>query len=109
MNYTPQITEKLVKDYVELNRSVDDIAAELDIQKRSVIAKLSSLGVYRRKQYRDKRGEIPIKKSEYIDSIAKTLNLTPDELESLEKVNKRILQIIDTKLKPDPKPDQKDK
>jgi len=103
VKYTQEITKKLLKDYVELQIPVEVIAEELKVQKRSVIAKLSDLGVYKRAPYLDKTGKKPIRKSEYIASIALTLNCSVDELDSLEKVNKRILEILDKRLK-EPKP-----
>lgn len=98
MKYTPEITEKLKNDYLELNKPVEEIATDLGIAKRSVIAKLSSLGIYKRKPYIDKTGKPPVKKSEYIESISKSLGIPVDVLDSLEKVNKHILHIIDQKL-----------
>ena len=65
---------------------------------RSIIAKLSSLGVYKKKEYLTKRGEVPIKKEEYIDRIAKLLDVNAEFLESLEKVNKAVLALISTRL-----------
>lgn len=62
---------------------------------RSIIAKLSSLGVYTRKPYTNKRGELPTKKSEHIERIAVLLNMNLELLESLEKVNKVVLQRIE--------------
>lgn len=112
MKYTPEITKKLIKDWEEDGKTVEEIAVALTaetgqtVPKRSVVAKLSSLGIYERKQYVDKTGKVPVKKCEYINSISKSLKMTPDELESLEKVTKRILAILDQRLQPDPKPDQ---
>ena len=65
---------------------------------RSIIAKLSSLGVYKKKEYLTKRGEVPVKKEEYIDRIAKLLDVNAEFLESLEKVNKAVLALISLKL-----------
>ena len=65
---------------------------------RSVIAKLSSLGIYKKKEYLTKRGEIPIKKEEYIEKIAALLDVNAEFLESLEKVNKAVLALIALKL-----------
>jgi len=45
-----------------------------------------------------KRGEIPVKKDEYIERIAKLLDVNSDMLESLEKVNKSVLALIEKKL-----------
>jgi len=84
MKYTKEITDKMMADYAN-EVSVDDIAAELDVPIRSVIAKLSSLGVYKKKQYTNKRGEVPIKKEEYIERIGALLDVNLDMLESLQK------------------------
>ena len=74
---------------------------------RSVIAKLSSLGVYKKKNYTNKRGEVPVKKSVHIENIAKLLNMDLELCESLEKVNKLVLVAIERALS-DPKPEQVD-
>ncbi|NDG56486.1 MAG: hypothetical protein EBX56_11165, partial [Betaproteobacteria bacterium] len=80
-----------------------EIAQSLDVPDRSVVAKLSSLGVYQKKQYLNKRGEVPIKKWEHIEQLAQILEVPSDQLESLEKVNKNVLVLIKNKLS-DPKP-----
>ena len=81
---------------------VSTIAQQLDLPERSVIAKLSSLGVYQKKTYVNKRGEVPVKKSEHIERIALLLDCDLELLESLEKVNKVVLKLIETRLS-DPK------
>ena len=108
MKYTKEITDKLVNDYTIENKSVEELALELEIPKRSLIAKLSSLGIYKRKPYVDKTGKPPVRKSELIDSIGVSLGIDPDQLDSLEKVTKRILETIDKRLKnsSDPKSDK---
>lgn len=97
MKYTPEVTNKLVADYQQ-GVSTEELAAQLDVPVRSVIAKLSSLGVYQRKSYLNKRGEVPIKKEEYIDRLAVLLNVSIDRLESLEKVNKNVLKLLEDAL-----------
>lgn len=97
MKYTKEITDRLVQDY-QAGKSVDELAEQLQVPSRSIIAKLSSLGVYQRKQYLNKRGEVPIKKSEYIERIGALLNMNLELLESLEKVNKTVLQVIEREL-----------
>ncbi len=112
MKYTKEITDKIINDYTIENKSVDELALEFEIPKRSLIAKLSSLGIYKRKPYVDKTGKPPVRKSELIDSIGVSLGIDPDQLDSLEKVTKRILETIDKRLKEgqsvnsDPKPQQ---
>lgn len=98
MKYTKEITDKMMADYAN-EVSVDDIAAELDVPVRSVIAKLSSLGVYKKKQYTNKRGEVPTKKEEYIQRIGALLDVNLDMIESLEKVNKSVLVMLEAALK----------
>lgn len=104
MKYTPEITKQIAEDY-QAGMSVAEIAAALASAndgiappERSVIAKLSSLGVYKKKVYTTKRGEVPIKKEEYIERIAVKLKVAPDVLESLEKVNKNVLAMLDNAL-----------
>jgi Mn-dependent DtxR family transcriptional regulator len=101
MKYTKEITDKLVADYLA-GISVADIASALEVPERSVIAKLSSLGVYKKKEYLNKRGETPIKKEEYIERLAALLGVSSDRLESLEKVNKSVLILLETALAPKP-------
>ena len=106
MKYTKEVTDKLIEDY-KAGVPVKDLALELDVPERSIIAKLSSLGVYQKKQYLNKRGELPVKKSEHIERIALLLDCNLELLESLEKVNKGVLKLIEDKLRSsDPKPHQ---
>lgn len=97
MKYTTEITNKIVADY-QNEVTVAEIAAELNVPERSIIAKLSSLGVYKKKQYLTKRGELPIKKEEYIERIGALLQVNLDTLESLEKVNKSVLALLEKRL-----------
>jgi hypothetical protein len=103
MKYTKEICDHMVAKYAA-GISVPELAQELDVPERSIIAKLSSLGVYQKKSYLNKRGEIPVKKSEHIERIAVLLNTNLELLESLEKVNKTVLVMIERALA-DPKPD----
>ena len=100
MKYTKEITDRLIEQY-KTGVHVQKIAQELEVPERSIIAKLSSLGVYQKKTYLNKRGEIPTKKAEHIENIAKLLKMDVELLESLEKVNKGILLAIETKLSQD--------
>ena len=53
MNYTPEITEEIVKSY-KSGQTVHDLAAHYKVPPRSIIAKLSQLGVYSKKIYLSK-------------------------------------------------------
>lgn len=101
MKYTKEICDRLVQDYTS-GVPVHQLAQQLQLPERSIIAKLSSLGVYQRKTYVNKRGEIPVKKSEHIERISILLDCDLELLESLEKVNKVVLKLIESRLS-DPK------
>lgn len=105
MKYTNESTKKLIDDY-QAGVTVSVLALQLQVPERSIIAKLSSLGVYQKKQYLNKRGEVPTKKAEHIERIAELLEVNLELLESLEKVNKQVLIMIERNLtaKSDPKP-----
>ena len=93
MKYTKEITDQIVELY-ESGVGVEQIAQQFDVPHRSVIAKLSSLGVYRKRQYVNKNGEVPVKKEFYIGRLAELLQENIELLESLEKVNKRVLVLL---------------
>ena len=93
MRYTQEITDRMVSQYKQ-QVPVTDIATELQVPERSIIAKLSSLGVYNKKPYLNKRGEPPVKKSEQITRLAELLSVDCEQLESLEKVNKTVLKLL---------------
>jgi hypothetical protein len=109
MRYTPEITAKLVEDY-KTGKSVTTLSVELTeietqrlgvytlVPERSIIAKLSNLGVYKKKEYLTKRGEVPIKKEEYIERIGRLLDIDLDLLESLEKVTKTALTLMEKRI-----------
>lgn len=100
MKYTKENTERLLVAYQAAPNidTVQKLAAEFSVPERSIIAKLSSMGVYQRKTYVNKRGEPPTKKSEHIENIAKLLNINLELLDSLEKVNKSVLLLIEKEL-----------
>ena len=105
MKYTKEITDKIVEQY-KSGATTLEIATTLGVPDRSIIAKLSSLGVYQKKTYLNKRGEVPVKKWEHIEQLAEILQVPSDQLESLEKVNKSVLILLTKRLgaELDPKP-----
>lgn len=117
MKYTNDLTKILLNCYTELNMDISAIATTLGAElrksdpsaqaptERSIIAKLSTLGVYKKKQYLTKRGEVPVRKSEYIEKIAALLETDVETLESLEKVNKNVLIMILKGLAPTSNPE----
>ena len=103
MKYTNELTKRISDEYTA-GKTVAQLAQELSselnevVPERSLIAKLSSLGIYKKKEYLTKRGELPIKKEEYIEKIAKLLDVNVEQLESLEKVTKNVLALIAVRL-----------
>jgi uncharacterized protein (DUF2267 family) len=99
MKYSEEDTQKLLDLYVNQKIGVGELAQNyFSVPERSIIAKLSSLGVYQRKEYRDKQGNPPIKKEEYVERIAKLLGARLEMLESLEKANKNVLKLLEDAL-----------
>lgn len=93
MKYTPELTKQLIEGY-RSGKNMVDLCGELDLPPRSAIAKLSSLGVYQKKGYVNKNGQVPVKKEQLIDRLVVLLEMTHEELESLTKCNKRVLERI---------------
>lgn len=100
MKYDKIATDRLTQVYTAnpTNSTVLALAAEFNVPDRSIIAKLASLGIYKRKEYLDKRGEKPLKKEKYVERIAELLGKDTELLESLEKVNKNVLKLLEAAL-----------
>lgn len=97
LNYTPEQTAQMVQDYVT-GVSVETIASNLGKTVRSVVAKLSREGVYKRKEYVTKTGEKPVAKESLADKIGVLVGLSEGEVDSLTKANKNALQKVLDKL-----------
>ncbi len=90
VNYTPEQTSAMLNDYAA-GVSVEAIAAAVGKSVRSVVAKLSREGVYKKKEYVTKNGEAVVKKDALADKMAEVFGLTEAETESLTKANKTAL------------------
>lgn len=93
VNYTPEMTAKMVADYTA-GVTVETIAESVGKTVRSVVAKLSREGVYRKKEYVSKTGEKPVKKDSVADAIGAVLGMSEGEIDSLAKANKSALNKI---------------
>ncbi len=93
VNYTPEQTAKMVADY-SAGVTVESIAETMGKTVRSVVAKLSREGVYRKKEYVSKTGEKPVKKDAHAEAIGAILQLSEGEVDSLTKANKSALKTI---------------
>lgn len=94
--YTDEELKKIIDKYLA-NPCLDTVsilAKEFDKPERSIISKLSALGVYKKKTYVSKTGEPPIKKEEYINRISALLDIDAQLLESLEKCTKYALSLM---------------
>lgn len=97
VNYTEEQTAKMVADYAA-GVTVESIAADLGKSVRSVVAKLSRSGVYKKKEYKTKAGEAVVKKDALADKMASVFDLTEAEADSLTKANKTALMKILSKV-----------
>jgi hypothetical protein len=97
VNYTPEQTASMLADYAG-GVTVEIIAQGLGKTVRSVVAKLSREGVYKRKEYTTKTGEAPVAKEYLADQVGALVGLSEGEIDSLTKANKTALAKILAKL-----------
>lgn len=92
-NYSEEMIATMTERYTaNPNRAtVDALAEEFDKTARSVISKLSTLGVYQKAERVTKRGEPIIKKEVYVAKIQEALGA---EFASLDKMNKADLEAL---------------
>ena len=100
MKYTIEQLAEIVEIYKETPtlETVNSLAKHYDIPPRSIIAKLSSMGIYKKKEYTNKRGETPTRKEEYIERISTMLDIDLALLDSMEKVTKMALVKLDERI-----------
>ena len=92
-NYTPEQTAHVVAEY-QAGASVEALAEAMGKSVRSIVAKLSREGVYKRKAYTNKQGEAPTSKDSLADQIGQIVGLSEADTESLTKANKSALKAI---------------
>lgn len=87
------------KDYDAIRTEVvDAFALKFGKGAKSIVAKLSRMGVYKAKEYKTKTGETPVKKDDRATFIGAVLRLSEADTDSLAKANKRALEAIATAL-----------
>ena len=95
VNYTPEQTKAILDAYDKGNGlTVEAIAEKMGKSVRSITAKLSREGVYKKKEYKTKNGEAVVKKDAHADAIGAILRLPENDIESLTKANKSALKAI---------------
>ncbi len=98
MSYSEELTAEIVAEYVAApcRETVDAIAERIDKSIRSVIAKLSSAGVYQTPERKTKTGEDIEKKEEMVVEICTWLGI---EAPTLAKTGKQDLKRVRDALK----------
>jgi hypothetical protein len=96
VNYTPEMTAAILAAYVlePTTETVKDLAAEFGKTTRSIIAKLSREGVYKKAEYVTKQGGKPETKETKVARIAAMLGVTSDKLNGLETATKMALDLV---------------
>lgn len=92
-NYTAEQTVEIVTAY-QAGETVEALAERFQKSVRSIVAKLSREGVYKKKEYTTKNGEKVVKKDAHADAIGAILKLAENDIESLTKANKSALRAI---------------
>jgi hypothetical protein len=96
-NYSAEVTEKLLAAWGTTDKSKDAVAllaVQFGKTARSIVAKLSREKVYVKQEYTTKTGAKPVSKEEHVTIIAAFCGVKADKLESLEKANKGVLQLL---------------
>jgi hypothetical protein len=92
VNYTAAIVAAYVA--ISISAIVEAMSLQFGKTVKSLIAKASRMGVYRKIEYTTKTGEKVVKKDEHADAIGAILRLTEAETDSLTKANKTALAKI---------------
>ena len=95
-NYTAEQVAEMRSLYTAnpTKETVAMLAAKFGKAEKSVIAKLSREGVYKKATYTTKNGETPIKKEDLASQIGAKLGMTEEQAESLAKANKTVLKKV---------------
>ena len=90
-NYTQEMVDTISSDYSAnpTRATVDALADKFDKTPRSIIAKLSALGIYVKAERVTKRGEPIVRKDELVAQVQQSLGF---EVPSLVKMTKVDLQ-----------------
>ena len=92
-NYTAEQTFEIITAY-QSGETVEALAEQFQKSVRSIVAKLSREGVYKKKEYKTKNGESVVKKDAHADAIGAILGLPENDIDSLTKANKNALKKI---------------
>ena len=92
-NYSESMISELTAQYTAnpVRATVDALADKFDKSPRSIIAKLSALGIYQKAEWVTKRGEPVVKKEFFVNAVNERLGR---ELPSVAKMTKVDLQAL---------------
>jgi hypothetical protein len=92
-NYTEEMIDTIVAEYTAnpSRDTVDNMAELFTKSARSIIAKLSAIGIYQKPVAVTKRGEPVVKKEVFIQQIQDSLGVA---IPSLDKVTKVDLELL---------------
>ncbi len=92
-NYSDEVLASMRETYLQAptRATVDSLAEEFGKTPRSVIAKLSAMGIYQKAERVTKRGEPVVMKAELIEKVQ---NAIGREIPSLTKMTKPDLQVM---------------
>lgn len=88
--YTKKMTQELI-DLHEKGMPIEELAEHFKVPKRSIITKLSILGLHKKQPYKTKTGNPPVYKKDLIDKIMIHMGLSELQADSLDKCSKRFL------------------
>ena len=93
VNYTEEMVATITAEYEAnpVRSTVDSLAERFDKSPRSIIAKLSALGIYQKAERVTKRGEPVVKKEFFVNAVNERLGR---ELPSVAKMTKVDLQAL---------------
>jgi len=91
--YNQELTEKLKEAYLAnpCRETIDILAAENGKSFRSIIAKLSSLGIYNKPQRLTKFGDTILKKPDMVQEIESWLGISVPTLQETGKLDLKVL------------------
>jgi Zn-dependent peptidase ImmA (M78 family) len=100
MKYTEEHEAKILERYNTNpeKETVEELAKEFGVSTRSVIGKLSKMGIYKKVSYTPKYAEKPISKEEIVAHLASELGIDPDKLIGLAKSQKPALLSLEEAL-----------
>jgi hypothetical protein len=93
INYTDEMVETITARYEAepTKATIEALAAELEKTTRSVIAKLSNLGIYKAQERTTKAGKPVVRKAELVAQVEGALGI---KVPSFEKASKQDLEVL---------------